>query len=183
MPRPRLLGRADRIRNMATKGPRVAVDVQRHAAAWRDMPGATTLVRRAVREAIRLGGVSTAAEVEVAVALADDAMIRTANRDWRAKDQPTNVLSFPAVPADRLAQAPFLGDVIIAIETVRSEAAAEGKPFADHLAHLTVHGVLHLLGYDHMTSADAELMEARESLVLAALGVPDPYAGSEPLGD
>jgi probable rRNA maturation factor len=168
---------------MTGRGPRVRVDVQRHAQAWREAPEAGALVRRAVRAAVRLGGVATAPEVEVAVALADDGMIRAANRDWRARDKPTNVLSFPAVTADRLPQASFLGDVIIAIETVRAEAEAEDKPFADHLAHLTVHGVLHLLGYDHMTSAEAEIMEARESLVLAALGVPDPYAGSEPLGD
>jgi probable rRNA maturation factor len=157
------------------------VDVQRHAAAWRTLPGAAALSRRAARAAVAGGGAMLLPEVEIAVSLADDAAVRAANRDWRAKDAPTNVLSFPAVAPERLGSAPFLGDIIIAYETVVAEAAAEGKPIEDHLAHLVVHGVLHLLGHDHMTSADADAMEAREREILATLGVPDPYAGMHPL--
>jgi probable rRNA maturation factor len=160
---------------------RVAVDVQRHAPQWRMAAGAAALVRKAAAAAVRQGGVATLPEVEIAVALADNAMIREANRGWRRKDSPTNVLSFPSVEAARIAAAPFLGDVIIAYETTLAEAQAEGKRFDDHLAHLVTHGVLHLLGYDHVTAADAELMEARERLILASLGVDDPYAGSEPV--
>jgi probable rRNA maturation factor len=157
------------------------IDIQRHAPQWRAVPGITASVRKAARAALRHGGVPVLAEAQVAIALADDAMVREANRDWRQKDKPTNVLSFPAVAGPALATAPFLGDVIVAYETVAAEADAEGKPFADHLTHLVVHGILHLLGYDHMTKRDAELMEQRETLILARLGVPDPYAGSEPL--
>ncbi len=157
------------------------VDIQRHAPQWRAMPRATALVRRAARAAVRHAGVKIRPDAALAVALADDAMVRAANRDWRAKDSPTNVLSFPAMPPERLPEARFLGDVIIAYETTAAEAAAEQKPFADHLAHLVVHGVLHLLGYDHGTVAEAELMEARERAILERLGVPDPYAGSEPM--
>jgi probable rRNA maturation factor len=160
---------------------RVAVDVQRHAPQWRTAAGTAALVRKAATAAVRQGGVPTLAQVEIAVALADDAMIRDANRSWRSKDSPTNVLSFPSVDAARVAAAPFLGDVVIAYETTLAEALAEGKPFHDHLAHLVAHGVLHLLGYDHVTAADAELMEARERLILAKIGVADPYAGSEPV--
>jgi probable rRNA maturation factor len=157
------------------------IDIQRHAPQWRTIPGVTALVRRAARAALAHSGVATLPDASLAIALADDAMVRAANRDWRAKDKPTNVLSFPAVPPERIMTAPFLGDVIVAYETVAAEAAAEGKPFADHLAHLVVHGVLHLLAYDHGTAAEAELMEARECAILARLGVPDPYAGSAPM--
>jgi probable rRNA maturation factor len=137
------------------------------------------LVRRTARASLTHSGIPTLPGAVIAIALADDAMVQAANRDWRAKDKPTNVLSFPAVPPDRIAAAQFLGDVIVAHETVAAEASAEGKPFADHLAHLVTHGVLHLLGYDHGTAAEAELMETRERAILAQLGVPDPYAGSE----
>jgi probable rRNA maturation factor len=156
-------------------------DIQRHSPLWRSVPNVGALVRKSARAALKAGGIATHPDAELAIALADDAMVRTANKSFRAKDKPTNVLSFPAVQQDRIATAPFLGDIIIAYETVAAEASAEGKPFADHLAHLVVHGVLHILGYDHMTKAEAELMERRESLILASLGVPDPYAGSEPV--
>jgi probable rRNA maturation factor len=156
-------------------------DIQRHSPLWRAVPKVNMLVRQAGRAALKGGGVATHADATFAVALADDAMVRAANRGFRAKDKPTNVLSFPAVPQDRIAIAPFLGDIIIAYETVAAEALAEDKPFGNHLAHLVVHGVLHILGYDHMTKAEAELMERRETLILASLGIPDPYAGSEPV--
>jgi probable rRNA maturation factor len=157
------------------------LDIQRHSPLWRTVPGVAALVRKAARAALKGAGVATLPGAELAIALADDAMVRQANRGFRQKDRPTNVLSFPAVPPERMATSPFLGDVIIAYETVAAEAAAEDKPFVDHLTHLVVHGVLHILGYDHMTKADAELMERRETLILASLGVPDPYAGSEPV--
>jgi probable rRNA maturation factor len=117
---------------------------------------------------------------EVSLLLADDATLRTLNRDWRGKDQPTNVLSFPAIDGSLPSgsgQPVLLGDVALAIETVQREAAAEGKPVADHLAHLLVHGVLHLLGYDHMDSDQAASMERREVEILTELGVPNPYVG------
>lgn len=115
--------------------------------------------------------------------LTDDSAIHALNRDWRGHDAPTNVLSFPASnplrrkPRARQAAPPApLGDVVIAFETTAREAAAEDKPIEHHLAHLAVHGFLHLLGYDHGTSRDAKEMETLEAVILAGLGVPDPYA-------
>jgi len=114
--------------------------------------------------------VAVPADAELSLALADDATVQGLNRDYRAKDKPTNVLSFPA------AHGPLLGDVIVAHETLMREAVEEGIPAADHLAHLTIHGLLHLLGYDHETEADALRMEALETSILAGLGIADPHA-------
>ncbi|HEX7970330.1 MAG TPA: rRNA maturation RNase YbeY, partial [Stellaceae bacterium] len=103
-------------------------------------------------------------------------LVRALNRQWRGKDVPTNVLSFPALGATPPPGAPrLLGDVVLAFETVAAEAAAQDKPLADHLRHLVIHGVLHLLGFDHESDADAQRMEASEIAILAGLGVPDPY--------
>lgn len=117
----------------------------------------------------------------VTVALTDDEEMRALNRQFRGADKPTNVLSFPE-PADAsrdVADARFLGDVILARETVTREAEAQGKTFADHASHLVVHGVLHLLGYTHDADADAARMEAMEIAALARLGLPDPYAETD----
>lgn len=120
------------------------------------------------------------AACELAVVFTDDGAIRTLNARFRGRDAPTNVLSFPppafaAAAAAGPGAAPPLGDVIIAFETARAEAAAQGKDFFHHVTHLLVHGVLHLLGYDHQSDAEAELMEMRERAVLRELGIPDPY--------
>lgn len=106
------------------------------------------------------------------VALADDATVRVLNRQWRQQDKATNVLSFPAASP---ARAETLGDIVLALETVEREAAEQGIPFAHHLQHLVVHGLLHLLGLDHETEAQAREMEAIEVEVLAGLDVADPY--------
>jgi probable rRNA maturation factor len=108
----------------------------------------------------------------VSVALADDAAVRDLNGRFRGKDKPTNVLSFPPPPAFP----DFLGDIVLAYETVEAEAVAHGKSFTDHARHLLAHGLLHLLGYDHETEADASVMEGKERAILAGLGAPDPYA-------
>ena len=113
----------------------------------------------------------TSGEGDVVVLLTDDASIRELNREYRGKDSATNVLSFPAAPS----AAPHLGDVALAFETCAREAAEQGKLLADHLAHLVAHGVLHLLGWDHQTEAEAGAMEAHERALLASLGRPDPY--------
>jgi probable rRNA maturation factor len=148
------------------------VDVMIDSPRWKSQRGVRTLVRRAITEAVRhlgcLGG-------EVTVLLTDDATIQGLNRTWRRKNAPTNVLSFPAKAAAGEDAPPFLGDIAIAYETTRREAAAEGKRFADHVAHLAIHGFLHLLGHDHAADSEAETMEALEVAVLARLGVPDPY--------
>ncbi|MGZ8370282.1 MAG: rRNA maturation RNase YbeY [Caulobacteraceae bacterium] len=108
----------------------------------------------------------------VAVLLSNDQAVAGLNARFRGKDGPTNVLSFPAPETVR----PHLGDIALAYGVCAREAAEQGKPLDHHLAHLVAHGVLHLLGYDHQTDAEAEDMEARERAILANLGVPDPYA-------
>lgn len=121
-----------------------------------------------------------AAPAEVSIMLADDETVRALNRDYRGKDKPTNVLSFPAGPHLPGEGPGMLGDIAVALETVCREAERDGKTPADHLRHLVVHGTLHLLGHDHEETGEAEEMEALETEILAALGVADPYAGSEP---
>lgn len=108
----------------------------------------------------------------VSLLLGDDGAIAGLNKEFRGKDGPTNVLSFP--PAG--GEPGFLGDIALAAETIASEAQNQGKSFANHASHLVVHGFLHLLGYDHMTEAEAEAMEARERAILASMGIEDPYA-------
>ena len=115
----------------------------------------------------------------VSVALLSDAEVRGLNKAFRGKDTPTNVLSFPSsapmYAGGRNGEPLFLGDVALAYETVVSEASAQGKTVLQHAAHLVVHGVLHLAGFDHDGDADAERMEAAEGAVLARFGIPDPY--------
>jgi probable rRNA maturation factor len=118
--------------------------------------------------------------VELGIALSDDATLRRLNRDYRGKDRPTNVLAFSALEGEAVPARPgapvMLGDVALACETVEREAVEQGKPLGDHLCHLVVHGVLHLLGYDHETPEKAAEMETLERRVLAGLGIADPYA-------
>lgn len=151
----------------------IAVAVIDAAAAWRALlPDAATRARRAARAALR-GRLDGPAALNVL--LADNRTLRRLNRDWRGKDKPTNVLSFPdGAPDedDRLG----LGDVALAAETVAREATHQGKSVGDHFSHLVVHGVLHLIGYNHEQDDEAEIMEAVERRVLARLGVADPYA-------
>ncbi|MFI4935775.1 MAG: rRNA maturation RNase YbeY [Caulobacterales bacterium] len=115
----------------------------------------------------------------VVILLTHDVALRALNAQFRGKDAPTNVLSFPALEPNQ----DHLGDIALAFGVCEREAAEQGKPLADHLQHLTAHGVLHLLGYDHEEDAEAESMEARERAILAGLGVPDPYAERGAQGD
>ena len=108
---------------------------------------------------------------DLVVLLTDDETVRDLNARFRDKDRPTNVLSFPAAAS----AAPHLGDLVLAFGVCAAEAQAQGKTLADHLSHLTVHGVLHLLGRDHEADGEAEEMEAEERSILASLGVADPY--------
>ena len=134
-------------------------------------PEARDIVARAIRAADATVG---PVEGSLGVLIADDAAIRVLNRTWRGIDRPTNVLSFPAAATPSVT-AKHLGDVAISYETALREAQAEARPFAHHLAHLAVHGLLHLLGYDHQLDAAAEEMEELERKILARLGIPDPY--------
>jgi len=158
-----------------------ATEVLVTADCWQAEPGAEAVIHRAIGLAAEIVDADTA-DAEVAVMLTDDTGIRTLNRNWRGIDEPTNVLSFPALqpvgargPDD---PPPMLGDIAIAYETLRREANQEAKPFEHHLSHLAVHGFLHLVGYDHENDDDAEAMEGLEREILAQLGIPDPYAGS-----
>ena len=120
--------------------------------------------------------------IELSLVFTNDAEIREINAEWRDKDKPTNVLSFPAYPIQPGDEpGPMLGDIVIARETVEREAVDLEKSFDDHLTHLLVHGFLHLFGYDHMDDEEAEEMEGLETRILARLGLSDPYAGQDPL--
>lgn len=147
------------------------------------IPDLITLVSRAVEAARNAVASATwISHAEVAISLTDDDAVAALNEQWRGKKGPTNVLSFPihdlrpgAWPKGPAGPA-LLGDVVLAFGTVEREARELGKPLADHLAHLIVHGTLHLLGYDHENEADALLMEDLERHILATLGIDDPYA-------
>lgn len=145
---------------------------------WRTVaPDVARLCRRAARSA--LAAMERDRPFELCILLADDTRVAGLNRQFRGKTGPTNVLSFPAGSSaagvsDETATP--LGDIALAYDTVAREAVRDGKALADHLAHLVVHGVLHLLGHDHVRAADATRMESLETSVLARLGVADPYA-------
>jgi probable rRNA maturation factor len=154
----------------------VAVECQAWHTAVTDPVG---IVREAVAAALQEAAEAAPDRAEVSVLLADDGRLRSLNRTWRNQDKPTNVLSFPAMEPGEVAHGSrpvLLGDIAIALETVLREAGAEGKAPAAHLAHLVVHGTLHLLGHDHETDGEAALMEGTEALALARLGIADPYA-------
>jgi len=152
------------------------------AECWQTEPDAEAVIHRAIDAAAEIADADVG-EAELAVMLTDDTGIRTLNNNWRGIDKPTNVLSFPALqptgPRGDDDAPRMLGDIAIAYETMRREADDEGKPFEHHLSHLTVHGFLHLIGYDHETDGEAEEMEALETEILAHLGIPDPYADRE----
>jgi probable rRNA maturation factor len=144
---------------------------------WRGAePRSAVLARRAAAAALaseRQKGAS------LAVLLTSDSRIAELNARFRGKAGPTNVLSFPAPAPAR----DSLGDIALALGVCEREASAQGKPLAQHLQHLAAHGVLHLLGYDHESEAEALIMEAKERAILAGLGVPDPYAERGAQGD
>jgi probable rRNA maturation factor len=169
------------------------VDIVVASALWNTQRNAKTVLRRSIAAAALA---VSATEGELAIVLTDDESIRALNRDWRCKDAATNVLSFPTrSPVKNLTRntgkkssktmsrkpraAPetprLLGDIVIAYETTEREARAEHKPFAHHLAHLAVHGFLHLVGYDHAADEEANAMEGLETAILERLDVPNPY--------
>jgi probable rRNA maturation factor len=156
------------------------IDIMQEAGDWPS--DAEEIVRRAAEHAYVVAGPSE--DAELCIVLADDGFVQALNKTYRAKDKPTNVLSFPtggipfAIGAEPMIDMGphLLGDVVLAVETITREAAEQGKSFAHHLTHLVVHGVLHLLGQDHEEDADAEEMEAMERDILEDLDIADPYA-------
>lgn len=160
---------------------RIAISISQ--AAWlRRVPDARARCRRLARAALVVGGASgrltPGQTAEFSLMLGDDDLLHQLNRDYRGQDKPTNVLSFAALEAGEPSVTQpviSLGDVAIAYETTVAEAREQGKTLSAHLSHLVVHGVLHLLGYDHLKQAQAEEMESLEIAVLARFGLSDPY--------
>jgi probable rRNA maturation factor len=157
-------------------GGTVQVEISVTSARWRKLPDAAALARKAVRAVVKRARLRQ--PVEVSLLLGSDAQVRRLNARYRGKDKPTNVLSFPG-DGEAPGQPRLLGDVVVAFETVSREAKAQGKALEDHFVHLVVHGVLHLLGYDHIRHADAVRMEGVETKLLAAMGISDPYAAEQ----
>jgi probable rRNA maturation factor len=155
---------------------RLEVDIVRHAEAWRDALTNIAL-KRAALAAFLIAPPSMPGTYEVTILLTDDAEMRTLNRAWRGKDAPTNVLSFPSSDTPPVPGA--LGDVVLGYETIRDEGCSTNTAFTDHVSHLVIHGLLHLLGFDHMNEDEAARMEALERDALASIGVADPYVEKE----
>lgn len=168
--------------------PELIVDVQ-YATSRRGVPHAASLrawAQLAYGEALAAAPVTAASNVAVTLRVVSPGESRRLNRTWRGKDKPTNVLSFPALPFDGRAAARAntwtpanepvqLGDVAICAAVVAREAREQRKPPRAHWAHMVVHGILHLLGYDHERDRDARIMEARETQLLSQFGYSDPY--------
>jgi probable rRNA maturation factor len=159
---------------MTSENQAVEVSIACMFDAWEEIPGVEEAVDTAVRAAVAAVGEGN--EVELSFALVSDEQIREMNRTFRGQDKPTNVLSFPnGMMLTGGTGRVLLGDVAIALETVLAEARLGEKTPLDHLSHLTVHGVLHLFGYDHETDAEAGRMEDLERTILRGLGISDPY--------
>ena len=147
----------------------VTLDLRIETAGWTDaIPQIEQLCRVALEAGRQIAGTGG----EIALLLTDDQQMHQLNRDWRGKDKPTDVLSFPAGELD----APFLGDIAVGFETASHDATARKITLGDHLTHLLIHGYLHLLGHDHMEDTEAREMEDLEIRALATLGIADPYS-------
>ncbi|MGZ3305642.1 MAG: rRNA maturation RNase YbeY [Asticcacaulis sp.] len=151
------------------------IDIEIEAEGWLDvLPDAAQIVSAGVTAA--LNAACDGHQQDVVVLLCDDDEMRALNKEYRQKNAPTNVLSFPAPKSMRIKGVlEHLGDIALGLETCVREAAEQGKSLEDHVTHLSVHGALHLLGYDHMDDAEAERMEGLERRILKTLGVADPY--------
>ena len=155
----------------------VEIDLLVEGGDWPPEAELEAVTHEAIAAALAETGAAAPDGTELSVVFSNDAHIQELNAQWRGKDKPTNVLSFPAFPPKIGAPLPpLLGDIVLAAETVAREAALEGKEVRHHITHLLIHGFLHLLGYDHETGEEAEEMEAVERRALARLAIPDPYA-------
>ncbi|MGA1342946.1 MAG: rRNA maturation RNase YbeY [Hyphomonas sp.] len=142
---------------------------------WSALDDVDALCQRAFDAAAKFAP----AEGTVSLLLTDDSVLQQLNRDFRGRDKPTDILSFPALDIDR----PLLGDIAVAHGTATRDATLQGKALGDHLTHLLIHGYLHLLGHDHQTPAEAAIMESIEVEALACLGISNPYLLSETVSD
>ncbi len=162
---------------MRTESLKLALEVE--DPRWDDtLPDAANLIEQAV--ALALTDFDNAGRtVEVGVRLVDDGTIQALNRDWRGRDKPTNVLSFPLGDPGPVIDPDFpwlIGDIVMSYDTVTAESVRDSKLLEHHLVHLVVHATLHLIGHEHEDEAEAEFMEAAEVRLLAGLGIPDPYS-------
>ena len=147
------------------------VDIEIETAEWQQLPELHELAESALAVALGLDE-----KRSVSLLFTSDEEVRKVNQQWRGFDKPTNVLSFPAAPHPvPEGEVAHLGDLVLAWQTVKREAEEAGKPVQHHITHLVVHGALHLLGYDHETDEEANEMESKERVILASLGIADPY--------
>ena len=160
---------------MAQANQSLSVDIDTRQDAWRDAVRDPVAICEVAAGAAYASVADAPSPALLSILLSDDEEIAELNKVFRDKQGPTNVLSFPAGDAYPDGTV-MLGDIAVSFETVRNEAERDGKSIADHLSHMIVHGVLHLLGFDHETDADADIMEQRETEVLGGLGIGNPYA-------
>jgi probable rRNA maturation factor len=152
------------------------VEIVPRAGHWSQLGISNAILERAARAAFAAAAPAGHRNDEATIVLTNDAETRVLNRTYRGKDAPTNVLSFPAGSVPGAEEPLPLGDVVLSAETVEREADEQSISSADHATHLVVHGMLHLLGFDHEEDAQAECMERMEIEILAGLGIADPYA-------
>ncbi|WP_068311112.1 rRNA maturation RNase YbeY [Polycladidibacter hongkongensis] len=163
--------------------PPIHLDILIEDENWPGADELDKLARAAIDKAVAISSLEYAANSEISLVFTNDNAVQKLNNQWRGKNKPTNVLSFPGDEGEYLPYGPLLGDIVIARETVEREAAELDTPFSHHLTHLIVHGTLHLFGYDHQISEEAEEMEGEERKILAALGIPDPYKDAPLVAD
>jgi probable rRNA maturation factor len=154
----------------------VSAEIVRETEAWPAEDALQRICDEAIAAACKAGDIAVPDNAGVAILFSDDAHVRRLNAGFRGQDKPTNVLSFPASGDGGFGEASHLGDIVLAFETVVAEAESGGTPFDHHVAHLVMHGFLHVLGYDHVDDDEAAAMERLETLALAELGIADPYA-------
>ncbi len=161
----------------------VTVDISVQYPDWERIPDIEDIIRVATLcsiNSITLPTIATGRELEVSVVLANDELLHVLNREYRDKDTPTNVLTFANLEGEDINTEGVLnlGDVLLSFQTIQRESKEQGKFMLDHLRHLVVHGVLHLIGFDHKEEEEANDMEALEIRILEQLGVQNPYTGT-----
>jgi len=155
----------------------VSVPINIAEDQWKMVDGLEAKIEHSVVKACRVCGKGEARDIEVSVLLANDNAIQELNKQYRGKDAPTNVLSFPGICNNENGGPILLGDIILSYETIQKESLKDNKALMDHVTHLVVHGVLHLFGYDHEEEDTAREMEMIEISILKDFGIENPYEG------